>query len=52
MKLKLIIITVLIALLLSIFYIKRWIEIDRCLDSGGHWNYEINKCEYAGGDKK
>jgi len=25
---------------------KRWLEIDACLDSGGSWNYEKNRCEY------
>jgi hypothetical protein len=29
--------------------IKRWLEIDACLDSGGSWNYETNKCEYGDG---
>lgn len=25
---------------------KLWLEIDACLDSGGSWNYEKNRCEY------
>ncbi len=26
-------------------------NIDKCLDSGGRWNYEADKCEYEeGGD--
>lgn len=29
--------------------VKRWFEIDACLDSGGSWNYETNKCEYGDG---
>jgi hypothetical protein len=24
---------------------KRFIEIDKCLDSGGRWNHETKKCE-------
>lgn len=25
--------------------VKRFFEIDSCLDSGGRWNYEMNYCE-------
>jgi len=23
----------------------RWLQIDRCLDNGGRWNYEVRRCE-------
>jgi hypothetical protein len=26
--------------------VKEWIDIDRCLDSGGRWNYETKQCEH------
>jgi hypothetical protein len=28
-----------------VFYIKRWIDIDKCLDRGGRWNDETCECE-------
>ena len=24
-----------------------FVELDRCLDAGGRWNYEIDRCEGA-----
>jgi hypothetical protein len=27
--------------------VKRWLEIDACLDSGGSWNYKENRCEHG-----
>jgi hypothetical protein len=26
--------------------VKEWIDIDRCLDSGGSWNYSKKQCEH------
>jgi len=34
-----------IAVIIGVIYIKRFIQIDSCLDSGGKWNYETKKCE-------
>ena len=34
--------------LVAIFmYLKRQVEIDKCLDNGGRWNYEKKVCEYS-----
>ena len=30
----------------GVLKVKQWLEIDACLDSGGSWNYEKNRCEY------
>jgi hypothetical protein len=27
------------------FWLKGCLAIDKCLDNGGRWNYERNKCE-------
>jgi len=32
-------------LIFGIIWINRFFAIDSCLDSGGRWNYELNKCE-------
>lgn len=48
MKKQLIILGILIlgiALIFGAIYIKRFFQIDSCLDSGGKWNYETKKCE-------
>jgi len=34
---------ILILLFIGGFAIKRFLEIDSCLDSGGSWNYDTNK---------
>lgn len=39
------IIGVIIALILGTIRIKRFFQIDSCLDRGGRWNYELNVCE-------
>ena len=36
-----------IALIALGLYLKRQLEIDDCLDSGGRWNYETATCEGA-----
>jgi uncharacterized membrane-anchored protein len=48
MKKKTIFIWIIILLALTAvgFVIKRQIEIDKCLDNGGKWNYETGQCEY------
>ena len=28
-------------------WVKNFIEVDRCLDGGGRWNYETNTCEFS-----
>lgn len=28
-----------------VWYAKRWLDIDTCLDSGGRWNYRMSICE-------
>jgi len=35
-------------LLLSAFayWMKGYLDVDKCLDSGGRWNYEKGICEY------
>lgn len=43
---KLIIIAVVVALLVvGSVWLWQQIQIDRCLDNGGRWNYENGKCE-------
>lgn len=40
-----------LTIVILVFLIKpkltRFFEIDKCLDSGGRWNYELEQCEYA-----
>lgn len=36
----------LLLITLTLLKAKRWLEIDACLDSGGSWNYQTNRCEY------
>jgi hypothetical protein len=26
-------------------WLKRYFDIDRCLDDGGRWNYDASRCE-------
>jgi hypothetical protein len=28
-----------------VWYANRWLDIDRCLDLGGSWNYETSTCK-------
>lgn len=28
-----------------VWYANRWLDIDRCLDLGGSWNYKTSICE-------
>lgn len=38
-------IVILIILCFAVCKAKELIEIDKCLDKGGRWNYETEKCE-------
>ncbi|BDX37807.1 hypothetical protein CYCD_11940 [Tenuifilaceae bacterium CYCD] len=46
---KLLIIVVLVATVIFFGFsrLKRFLEIDSCLDKGGSWNYELKKCEFC-----
>jgi hypothetical protein len=39
-------VSLIVLIVFGAFKAKRWLEIDACLDSGGSWNYETNRCEY------
>jgi hypothetical protein len=43
----LIVIAIVTISIFSFFKIKRFIEIDNCLDHGGNWNYQLNSCEFS-----
>ncbi len=34
------------------YWVKGCLDIDRCLDSGGRWNYEKGVCEYQEIEKR
>ncbi len=36
-----------LVMVINVPRIKQFVEIDRCLDSGGRWNYENKVCEGA-----
>lgn len=39
------IISIILLTLMSLeFY--DWLQVDKCLDQGGRWNYETEMCEY------
>jgi len=38
-----------VLLALTILWLWSWIEIDRCLDGGGRWNYETSQCQLSDG---
>jgi hypothetical protein len=46
-KRKIISLLVLVLAVIGIFCFKGCLDIDRCLDSGGRWNYEKGGCEYS-----
>ena len=46
MKEALLILMVLSCALWVALYLKQWVAIDRCLDSGGSWNYEKSECDH------
>jgi len=33
------------ALAAGAIYVQRWVAIDRCLDSGGAWDYQSARCQ-------
>jgi len=41
----LIAVTVILIAVLFYPWLNRQVQIDKCLDAGGKWNYELNKCE-------
>ena len=46
-KKKIIVFAILLVLLVIFgYWFKGQIDIDRCLDSGGRWNYEKGICQY------
>ena len=45
-KNKFILTIALILLIAVVYWLKGWLDIDKCLDSGGRWNYEKGICEY------
>jgi hypothetical protein len=46
-KLFIIVILVTTVIFFGFSRLKRFLEIDSCLDKGGSWNYELKKCEYC-----
>jgi len=47
MNKKKIVLTIIILLLIAFAYwFKGWLDVDKCLDAGGRWNYEKFICEY------
>ena len=34
-----------VAALWLAWYTNRWLGVDRCLDLGGRWNYQVGTCE-------
>jgi hypothetical protein len=44
-KMTLLVIAIIVAVLV-VFWIRRHLQIDGCLDAGGRWNYEQKACEY------
>jgi hypothetical protein len=43
---KILIIFVILVIFVAVLWIKRFIEIDICLDRGGMWDYKNNVCVY------
>lgn len=50
MKRKWLLIILGIFIIVGGIFFFRWfdkqVRIDKCLDSGGRWNYELNQCEH------
>jgi hypothetical protein len=44
-KKKTSLIIMLIFVVVFLFWIKSCVDIDKCLDNGGRWNYEKDVCE-------
>lgn len=50
MRKKIILSIIIVILLISlILWLKNFLQIDRCLDNGGRWNYEEQKCVWNEG---
>jgi hypothetical protein len=46
-KKKLIVMALIMILALAfIYWCKGYMDVDKCLDGGGRWNYEKSSCEY------
>ena len=47
-KYKLLIVCALFVLVLMfIFWVKKELKIDSCLDLGGRWNFQAEQCEFS-----
>ena len=40
-----------LALVLARPYVIELLKIDKCLDLGGRWNYDLGQCEYKAPDE-
>ena len=38
-------IAMVLVLVLYVFA-REYLTVDRCLDAGGHWNYQLKRCEF------
>jgi hypothetical protein len=38
----------LVVLVAAVYFVygSEFMKVDRCLDAGGRWNYELKQCEY------
>jgi len=45
LKKTIVLVVVAVVLIAAVVWLKRQIDIDRCLDNGGRWNYELGDCE-------
>jgi|CXWL01.1.fsa_nt_gi hypothetical protein len=43
---------IIVLIVLFGFWFKGCLAVDKCLDGGGRWNNETNKCEHAAENKK
>ena len=40
-----VLVALVVGALVCLLFVARFIAVDRCLDSGGRWNYEAVECE-------
>jgi hypothetical protein len=45
-KKKIILVIGVVLVVAFAFWVKGCLDIDKCLDNGGRWNYEKGVCEY------
>ena len=45
-KKKVLLIAAALLLIAFAYWMKDYLDVDKCLDSGGRWNYEKGICEY------